>query len=190
MVVNIHTKNWQVNALEKLLKRNSLDAVVDYHMFNYVDNEEFRRKYNRNKTVRLKKCLWNIKLWLNYTPYWGGSCVCHMLEQTMVSFTVLLVMITMMYLGVFLCCVSSKIIESLSMCFHNIHLDMTLTNMSLPCFHKDFINRYILLLPEIDQNGYKTNEDTCSYYIIDSEWNKLNELKNIRKPKSVGSNYK
>ena len=31
-IVNIHSKNWQVNALRNLQNKQSLDAIVDYHV--------------------------------------------------------------------------------------------------------------------------------------------------------------
>ena len=34
MIVNFHSKNWQVNAILKLQNKNLLDAIIDYYMHN------------------------------------------------------------------------------------------------------------------------------------------------------------
>ena len=40
------------------------------------------------------------------------------------------------------------------------------------------------MLPELGKHGYNTIEQSASYYIIDSEWNELNDNGSFIAPKS------
>ena len=40
---------------------------------------------------------------------------------------------------------------------------------------EESISKYIFLLPKLGELGYVNNQNTNSYYIIDSEWNELNK---------------
>ena len=52
MTANIHSKNWYVNAILKLLNKISLDNIIDYYMQNGCKYEEVKNSY-----VSVKKCL-------------------------------------------------------------------------------------------------------------------------------------
>ena len=49
----------------------------------------------------------------------------------------------------------------MSMVFHKIKVDMEITDFSLYNFDSSLVNRYILLLPELDTDGYQKEEDVC-----------------------------
>ena len=48
---------------------------------------------------------------------------------------------------------------------------MTIAEFSL----KTFIKSFILALSYINNSGYQVNTKSSMYYIIDSEWNELND---------------
>ena len=51
------------------------------------------------------------------------------------------------------------------------------------------ITKYILLLPRWGVFGYTNNQYSSLYYVIDSEWNKLNENIKFSRPTSPGYKY-
>ena len=81
-----------------------------------------------------------------------------------------------------------KTLSELSMTYHKVLFDLSLTDLELLPFEEDAIDNYLLLLPELGKDGYINVEQNASYYMIDSEWNELNEKKNIP-PKSPGCTY-
>ena len=66
---------------------------------------------------------------------------------------------------------------------------MTITDFSLNSFGINIINRYVMLLPEIGAYGYHLMHDMSLYYIIDLDWNKLNDNMEFRTTKSPGCIY-
>ena len=57
--------------------------------------------------------------------------------------------------------------------------------MNITTLKTSDVTHFLLLLPELDNNGYQTGttDDINAYYIIDSEWNELDENINFVKPK-------
>ena len=60
---------------------------------------------------------------------------------------------------------------SLSMSFHKLRVDMTITDSSLYRFAVSDIKIFILALPYIGTSGYQANNKSSMYYVIDWEWN-------------------
>ena len=54
---------------------------------------------------------------------------------------------------------------------------------------KGEIKYFILALPELSINGYINEQCGCSYYVIDSHWNELDQQIKFKKPKSPGCKY-
>ena len=82
-----------------------------------------------------------------------------------------------------------KTVLSLSMNYHRVNLDLSLTDLDLIPFHEDNIINYLLLLPELGKDGYINVEQNASYYVIDSEWNELGKCNNLYPPKSPECTY-
>ena len=80
-------------------------------------------------------------------------------------------------------------IESLDIYFHNIEVDMKVTDFSMKHLIKASINRFMLLLPKIATSGCNMIEELSLYYIIDSEWNELDEKYLFKKPQTPGCIY-
>ena len=55
VIVNIHSKSWQVNAILKLQNKNSLDAIINYYMHNGYIDENFKNYYVSIKSDRVPK---------------------------------------------------------------------------------------------------------------------------------------
>ena len=83
----------------------------------------------------------------------------------------------------------SNIIRSLSMVYHRVKMDLDTTDLNLMSIEEENISKFILLLPELCSTGYIKSLQNNSYYIIDSEWNELDEHMNWNRPKSPGSTY-
>ena len=45
MIVNIHSKNWQIKTIANVRIKKSLDSVVEYHMENDCQNDRIKNKY-------------------------------------------------------------------------------------------------------------------------------------------------
>ena len=78
-----------------------------------------------------------------------------------------------------------KEMKSISMCFFNVSCDFNYDDMHITILKSSDITHFLLLLPELDNDGYQTEatDDINAYYIIDSEWNELDENLNFVKPK-------
>ena len=68
-------------------------------------------------------------------------------------------------------------------------LNLSINDLELLPFKEDTIKNYLLLLPELGKDGYISIEKNASYYIIDSEWNELNDSNNFMPPKTPGCIY-
>ena len=55
MIVNIHSKNWQINAIQKLQNKKALKTVVDYHVRNHCDDLNMKASYLSTKRERHTK---------------------------------------------------------------------------------------------------------------------------------------
>ena len=84
----------------------------------------------------------------------------------------------------------AKTIESLSLNFHNININMSLTeNDILGDFDVTSIDNFVLLLPELGGCGYTNDNKLSLYYIIDSDWNELNKDMQMISPKTPNCFY-
>ena len=80
-------------------------------------------------------------------------------------------------------------VPSLAMNFHNVWMDLTLTKYDLMPLLKSDIVAYLLLLPEVNMDGFLNNETNSLYYIINSEWQELDDKLQMRRPLSPGCKY-
>ena len=83
----------------------------------------------------------------------------------------------------------SNIIRSLSMVYHTVKMDLDTTDLNLISIEEEDISKFVLLLPELCSTGYIKSLQNNSYYIIDSEWNELDEHMDWNTPKSPGCTY-
>ena len=84
----------------------------------------------------------------------------------------------------------TKIIESLPLNFHNININMSLTDKDLlSVFDVSSIDNFVLLLLELGGYGYKNDNKLSLYFIIDSEWNELNKDMQMISPKTLNCFY-
>ena len=68
-----------------------------------------------------------------------------------------------------------------------LHICVQLTNTWQP--DKNKISNYVLLLPELDKKGFIHQQIFSSYYIIDSEWDRLDSNMRFIKLKAHQCNY-
>ena len=80
-------------------------------------------------------------------------------------------------------------IPTLSMHFHEMKMDLSMSKKDLASFKADDIDSFLLLLPQVTLKGFINVESMSLYYVIDSNWNELDEELNLSKPKSPGSKY-
>ena len=64
-----------------------------------------------------------------------------------------------------------------------------MTKMDMKPISKSDIRDYILALPELTIDGYLNEQCGCSYYVIDSCWNELDQHMQFNKPNSPGCKY-
>ena len=82
-----------------------------------------------------------------------------------------------------------KTIENLSMHLHEMKIDLSMIKLDLILFNEDDIHNYMLVLPELSIFGYIHIECKSLYYVIDSDWNELDDNMNMETPKSPGCKY-
>ena len=82
-----------------------------------------------------------------------------------------------------------KSIDSLSMVYHTIIIDMSKREDELCNIDTTSISNYVLLLPELGEFGYTNIDNMSLYYIIDSEWKELDRHLKFVSPKSPGTSY-
>ena len=51
MIINIHSKNWQVNAINKLQAKKALDSVVEHHCLYFCDDVSIISNYLSSKRL-------------------------------------------------------------------------------------------------------------------------------------------
>ena len=80
-------------------------------------------------------------------------------------------------------------IPTLAMNFHDIIMDLSMTKLDLKSISIGDIRGYILALPELTIDGYLNEQCGCAYYVVDSDWNELDQQMQFNKPKSPGCKY-
>ena len=83
----------------------------------------------------------------------------------------------------------TKTWPQLAMNFHKVTMDFSKTDLDLYDIGKEKILNYVLLLPELDKDGFIHKHMFSSYYIIDSEWNELDTNLKFAKPKTPYCKY-
>ena len=68
-------------------------------------------------------------------------------------------------------------------------MDLSLTKFDLVSINESEIDCYLLLLPEVNINSFHNIECISFYYVIDSNWNELDDKMNMKKPMSPGCKY-
>ena len=68
---------------------------------------------------------------------------------------------------------------------------MTITDFSLKQFGVSDIKNFLMALPKIGISGYRyqLSNQSSLYYIIDSEWNELNENDELKAPGIPGCTF-
>ena len=78
---------------------------------------------------------------------------------------------------------------NLSMHFHKMIMDLSLTKFDLVSLKETDILCYLLLLPEVNINGFHNIECHSLFYVIDSNWHELDDQMKMRRPMSPGCKY-
>ena len=73
--------------------------------------------------------------------------------------------------------------------FHEMKMDLSLTKLDLSSFKYIDINSYLLLLPEANIKGFINIECQSLFYVIDSNWNELDDNMIMETPKSQECKY-
>ena len=73
----------------------------------------------------------------------------------------------------------AKVVITLSIDYYRVDLDLSLTDLDLLNLDGSNISNYLLLLPELCIDGYINLESNSSYYIINSEWNEVDNMNNL-----------
>ena len=68
-------------------------------------------------------------------------------------------------------------------------MNLISTDKHLVKLDKRVFTKFMLLLPKLGAFGYTNNQSPPLYYVIDSEWNELDEEKQFNHPKSPGCKY-
>ena len=79
--------------------------------------------------------------------------------------------------------------NSICINFHKLVVDMTITDFSLKTFGVSDIKNFLMALPKIGISGYQVSNQSSLYYIIDSEWNELNENDELKAPGIPGCTF-
>ena len=188
---NIHSKNWQQNAHSEILTEISFEEVIENHVNNNLVTDRCSKLQNliNSRMDREKKMYVKYKsvneIWSLYRrnrPISAVKCsddkFYAVVQNTQKKLHALPIQLCQM-----------KSIPSLSMNYHTINFDLSLTEFDLLPFEDKMITNYLLLLPELSKIGYIHVQKNASYYIIDSEWNELDKSNSFIPPKSPECNY-
>jgi len=192
MIRDIHSTNWQLNAHLNLLRGNAFDSVVNNHIIDnctkpvhnryieYINMRENRRKkmyfsystvtvlysiFNRNRPISCIRTTNNCYYAIVKPPS----------SKIIKGYPIFFSYVTT--------------IKSLEMNFHTVKMNVVLTDADFAEIEEMKITKYILLLPKLGDLGYANNEEASLYYVIDSEWNELNENMHFSRPTSPGCKY-
>ena len=78
---------------------------------------------------------------------------------------------------------------NLSMHFHKMIMDLSLTKFDLVSLKVGDILCYLFLLPQVNINGFHNIECHSLFYVIDSNWQELDDQMKMRRPMSPGCKY-
>ena len=143
MIVNIHSKNWQVNAIQKLQNKKALNMVVDYHVEKHCDDWNMKTSYLSIKRERHTKMYERYRtvteLFTNIRRKLPISCIGTTEGK---YYAIVQKEDGDIAKGVGIMFDLRRKIDILSICFHNIAVDMNLTDYSLKCSRKEIINHF------------------------------------------------
>ena len=187
-ITNIHAKNWHSNAHVKLLNATSFDNVVNCHIKSVMkvesSDEDPKENYREKKmmheysSVNELFSIFRRNKPISCVKYKNG--IYYVVIQNHISSLMGLFPIVLQF---------SKIMSTLSIHYFKVSMDLSKTDLDLIPFDKNEIVKYILLLPEINEYGYMTKDQSASYYVIDSDWNELNQYMEFMKPYSPNCKY-
>ena len=190
-LTNIHRKNWNLNAHCEILKEISLEEVIESHMNNYYTTAKCCKfqNYKNSRMDRKKKMYMKYKsvneifsFFRRNRPLSAVKCLDDKYYGIVQKVKGKLEAIPMQLKYY-------KTLSEISVTYHKVILDLSLSDLHLLPFEEDTIQNYLLLLPELGKDGYINEEQNASYYVIDSEWNELNERNDFMPPKSPGCIY-
>ena len=188
---NIHSKNWQLNAHCEIINEISLEQVFENHVNNNYSKSRCCRFQNNinSRMSRPKKMYMKYKsvneilsAFRKNRPISAVRCDNQKFYAVVQSVKSTLNAIPIEFQHF-------KNISSLTMNFHQVEINLALTDSELQPFDESFISNYLLLLPELDKEGYINLQGNGSYYIIDSDWNELDSHVLLSPPKSPKCKY-
>ena len=188
---NIHSKNWQLNAHCEIFNEISLEQVFQNHVHKNYSKERccsfqnvINSRMNRPKKMfmRYKSVNEVFSSFRKNRPISAVRCYDNKFYAVVQKqqHKVHAIQINLQYF---------KTISPLSMHFHKVKMNLVLTDSELQPFDECYISNYILLLPELDKEGYINIQGNGSYYVIDSEWNELGCDMKLISPKSPNCIY-
>ena len=192
MITNIHSKNWQVNAVKKLQNKKTFDSIVDYHLEHNCVRSDIKLKYDNMKRERDTKmfvCYKTVnEVYANLKRKMPLSCVG---TTTNKYYCIVRRGLKDEHLyGIELKFNAMETIHSLSMTFHCVSIDKERTDLNLDSVNEAEIIIFMLLLPKIGTSGYIIDQDRPTYYIVNSEWQELGQSDIFSTPRSPGCIYR
>ena len=174
-IVNIHSKNWQVNAIRNLRNKQTLPTVVDYYMDHGYTDKDVKNSYGNSRRDRVPKMYVTYKTINEFCTIlrrnWPFSCVRTKFRRYYGAINVERDKNEETMQGIPIYFDYDRKYTSLSLNFHKLRVDMTITDSSLYRFAVSDIKFFILASPYMDTSGYQANNQSSMYCITDSEWN-------------------
>ena len=191
-ITDIHSKNWQINAHIKLLNMISMNEVIECHVTNRLSDDqknEYITHMNQTKKSSSKRfhtyqsidevfSLFRRNMPLSIVKVCRGGYYIIVAGDSKETFNAISILFKYKFH-----------IPTVSMYFHNIIMNLSMIKTDLIPISKSDIKEFILALPELSINGYINEQCGCSYYVIDSHWNELDQQMQFKKPKSPGCKY-
>ena len=191
-ISDIHSKQWHLKAHVKLLNETAMDDVINCYITNNASTHQKNEYIQLTKTATLnsKKMFHKYKSVNEIFSYYRRNrpISCVKCENGQYYVVVESVNNTNVH-GINILFKFKFNIPSLSMDFHEIEINEMDTGFDLVNFKKTDITNYMMLLPQLNIDGYINIKKSSLYYIIDSKWNELNEKMEFTSPKSPGCKY-
>ena len=194
-IVNIHSKNWQVNALRNLQNKQSLDVIVDYYVQHACTDEDVKTSYGSLRRDRVAKMYVTYKTINEYFTILRRNLPFSFIRTNKKQYYVVINVETdttnEIMQGIPIHFDFEGKYNSICINFHKLVVDMTITDFSLKKFGVSDIKNFLMALPKIGISGYRYqfSNQSSLYYIIDSEWNELNENDELKAPGIPGCTF-
>jgi len=192
MIRDIHSINWQLNAHLNLLRGNAFDSVVNNHIIDNCTKPVHNRyiEYINMRENRRKKMYFSYStVTVLYSIFKRNRPISCIRTTNNCYYAIVKPPSSKIIKGYPIFLSYSTTIKSLEMNFHTVKMNVVLTDADLAEIEEMKITKYILLLPKLGDLGYANNEQASLYYVIDSEWNELNENMHFSRPTSPGCKY-